>query len=102
MSGPTEGYCRIGKWKPDTREAQLLAGLSAPDADDWTYGAWTTFRDETDAREFVKRWNAHEDLVAALTNLVAAIDGSRSDVAFAVGVAKRVLARVNEAQQHGG
>jgi hypothetical protein len=47
-----------------------------------------------------------DDLTAALTALVAALDGAQADVAFAVGVAKRVLARVSdshttEGQRHG-
>lgn len=66
MKGHTEGYCRFVKWDFADCEATILMGLPAPDSSESLFGTWTAFRCEVDAREFVRRWNAHAKLVAAL------------------------------------
>lgn len=67
MSGVTQGYCRIVRWNARTGEADLRMGLPREDSpdDEFTFAAWTPFRCEADAREFVRRWNCHAELLAA-------------------------------------
>lgn len=74
----TPGYCRIERWREEDMQADLRMGMSSPDADDWRYAGWTDFRSEVDAREFVKRWNCHEQLLAACKEAVESGCGSHT------------------------
>ncbi len=69
----TPGYVRVVKWDEDESEAQVLTGLSSPDADDFVCGLYMLFRNEADAREWAHRWNCHESLRAENARLAACL-----------------------------
>jgi hypothetical protein len=62
----TPGYVKMRKWDADG-EALICFGMPDPDGlpNTWRAANWMPFPSEADAREFVRRWNAHEALLAA-------------------------------------
>lgn len=86
----TPGFARVEKWHASI--AHIRSGMSTPDGNDWTYSGWQGFRSEADAREFVRRWNAHEQLYAACKAIVAAQSGDVGDVIAAMDMAAAAIA----------
>jgi hypothetical protein len=67
----TPGFVWFRRWDPSRGAARIFFGLPeeftgerAPPK--WRFAGWFDFANAADAEEFVKRWNCHERLLAAL------------------------------------
>jgi ribose 1,5-bisphosphokinase PhnN len=76
MSTLVKGFVRYEKWFEPTKRCRVFFGLSdpAPNVEDWRSVTWSEFPSEEHAREFVKRWNAHEALVGVLKEVLSDLD----------------------------